>query len=1347
MTKRFLACLLALIMVFSMIPMQVFADDTTSLVISECDALDGWAKEGGGNALSVNANNAYNSAAGLRCDVNYGKFGASYTPDSALDISGYTNIEWDMRFYTGTNNGLTGTLWEQIVATYGTSGNNKLFLKLVSAEGYRVYFLSKLETAVSSTNSEWVHFSATISDYNTESGTFDPTALTSFFFNTVDSNYDSTVSNGVIAIDNLIATGTDTTEPGDDTTDDDTTDDDTTEDLLLSDCDTAEDGVTGFVHTGGNAFKIGDDTLGWGSLSDNFTYRHVNYGAFRQSYFKLTEAKDISSYKSLKWNMYFGPVGLWESIQESYGSTIYVKLFNTDDDTGARMLFALDKIISTPIDGKPGWYSFAVNFDDCTNNINFDKTNFTRFSFVTIEGSALNTEIGEGVIGFDDIYLSKKAVTAAPITGEGWPIVTTTVDKTVTGNNFVYENNSFNYDLSAYGKDGLWIVAKVYVENQTNPDDLSNFIADGQLELTSSGGSDVQEASWTVDKLGLRSGWTSLRLKISEANNDNGLDLSNINYLRLYIKPGNTDTYRIKLQDVYITNVAENSPLPSVFSDGMMFQQNKTMNLWGQVGSDSNVTVELYKAGTLIETATTKSDIDGNWEVKLPARKGSYDVYSITVKVDGEIEKEIADVMIGELWISAGQSNMEFFLGQTIPGYDWSLIPLDKYVRVFVEPTVPGGVTGTLPVKPAYDIEGAYWTNGSMAANVKYVSAIAYYSCLQLREELDVPVGFINAAKGASVIEAWLSRESIDNNEKVKQTLTDKRVYKTEQTLNVPGNWNLMTALYNTKLAPLAGFNIAGVMWYQGESNVKYAETNGENLFYEEALRQLAEDWAGLFGFEKGEMPFLYAHLAPYNYSTVRTSDYDTILPKLSESMSKVWASYPNSMVQIPIYDVSLTYKNPPDRDFDPIHPSSKKPVAERFANAMLSRFYSVGTAGYNAAVYKSMRVVGNKIYITMDQVGTGLSIRNNNVDLDGFTICSSDRVFVNAYAKIVSNDTIEVYSPMVSNPVAAAYAFSSFNMNANLVNSYGLPVVPFRTDNVDSTFIGDNDWMNADYETVWVDTRGGNTADFNATWEIQKSGAAISFDKNVKSQGNSSLKLTTTVANVGAGPILKQATMVYRLGTYKYLSVMVKNPDSVDKTLKLKVGNNYATALDGTISVTVPKNSDFTFYVFNMGTLKTASGGAVSNPANSFNAYLDFDFVVAETGTVYLDDIRLGTEAPSETEIVETALGTTVASFLSANGLASGTVVYNGTTALASNALVGTNCYASNGSKTVYAFVRYDVDGDGKCNATDLILARNHLLDNKKLDGLYLDAAKRNSENANIDAVDLVRMKKQAAK
>ena len=775
----------------------------------------------------------------------------------------------------------------------------------------------------------------------------------------------------------------------------------------------------------------------------------------------------------------------------------------------------------------------------------------------------------------------------------------------------------------------------------------------------------------------------------------------------------------------------------------MIFQQNKTINLWGQVGSENNISVELYKAGTLIETADVKADIGGNWEVRLPARKGSYDVYSITVKVDGEVAKEIVDIMIGELWISAGQSNMEFFVGQTIPGYDWSLIPLDKYVRVFVEPAVPGGVTGTLPAKPAYDIEGAYWTDGSTAANVKYVSAIAYYSCLQLREELNVPVGFINAAKGASVIEAWLSRESIDNNEKVKSTLTDRRIYKTEQTLNVPGNWNLMTALYNTKLAPLAGLNIAGIMWYQGESNVKYAEDNGENIFYEEALRQLAEDWAPLFGFEKGEMPFIYAHLAPYNYSTVRTSDYDTVLPKLAESMSKVWASYPDSMVQIPIYDISLNYKNPPDRDYDPIHPGSKKPVAERFANAMLSRFYSIGTAGYNSAVYKSMCVVGNKIYITLDQVGTGLSIRDTNSDLDGFTICGSDRVFVNAYAKIVSKDTIEVYSPMVSSPVAAAYAFSSFNMNSNLVNSYGLPVVPFRTDNAASTFVGDNDWMNADYETVWVDTRSGNTADFTAAWEIQKAGAAISFDTSVKAQGNSSVKLTTTVANVGAGPILNQATMIYRLANYKYLSVMVKNTDNIDKTLMLKVGSNYATALDGTASVTVPKNSDFTCYVFNLGRLKTASGGTVSNPANSFNAYLDFDFVVAETGMIYLDDIRLGTETPSVTEIVETALGTTVTSFLATCGLESGAVVHNGTGSLSGADLVGTGCYASSNGKTVYALVRFDLDGDGKCNSSDLVILRKHLLGTEKLTDLYFAAAKRDSANADVDIRDLVRIKK----
>jgi hypothetical protein len=288
---------------------------------------------------------------------------------------------------------------------------------------------------------------------------------------------------------------------------------------------------------------------------------------------------------------------------------------------------------------------------------------------------------------------------------------------------------------------------------------------------------------------------------------------------------------------------------------------------------------------------------------------------------------------------------------------------------------------------------------------------------------------------------------------------------------------------------------------------------------------------------------------------------------------------------------------------------------------------------------------------------------------------------------------------------------------------------------------------MNADYSTVWVDTRGGNTADFADTWEPLKAGASISFDAAVKAEGNSSLKLTTTVANVGAGPILSHATMKYRLGTYKYLSVMVKNGDNTDKTLKLKIGNNYATTLDGATSVTVPAGSDFTRYIFNMGTLKTSTGGAVSQPANSFNAYLDFDFVVAETGTVYLDDIRLGTSAPKTEETVVIAAGVTVAKFLSDNGLAADTAVYRGNTKLSSDALVGTGCYAAASSKTVYAIVRGDLDGDGVCSANDLILVRKHILGINKLEGMFFEAAKRNSEQTRVEIFDLVRIKKLIAK
>ena len=1321
MKKRIMACLLSVMMVFSVFPAIGALAETVTTVITDCDTLTGWTKTGG-NALSAPgvAPRSQGSAGAIECDVNYGAFRtATYTLPESMDISQYDTVEWDAMFFASGDNPATGKMWDEVKAAYGTAGNNTLLLKLMSEgddNNRAIWFLSGLEWSQPYANLNWVHFKAKISAPNTDVN-FDRTKLKKFYFASCDGAVVSTVSNGQIRLDNIVAVKTETETPG--------PGEETGDDVLITDCDS----LTGWTKTGGNVFNIGSSASNWNAPTEQYVYRHINYGAFRQSYYAFSAPLDISGYKSLKWNMYFGPSGLWETIRETYPETIYLKLFNTDSDNGARMLFPLDKLIVSPIEGYAGWYRFAVNFADGAARDGFDSTAVTRVSFVTNETSNLDINIESGVVGFDEVYLSKKAATASNQDGSGWPLITAEVDKTITGSNFVYENNAFEYDLSTHSKDGLWLVAKISVENQTNPGEVGGLVSDGQLELTSSGKSDVEEANWTVAKLNLKSGTNNLRLKLSDANYDNGLDLSSINYLRLYIRPADQDTYRIRITEMYLTDQKENSPLPTLFSDGMMFQQNKPMNLWGQVAAGDAVEAELYQQETLLASVQTTADEDGNWALAFPARAGGYTEYSIKVKVGGEIAKEISSVLVGELWISAGQSNMEYFLGQTIPGYDWSLIPTDRYVRIFVEPTVPGGVQGTLPVTPAYDIEGAYWTDGGAANNVKYVSAIAYYTCLKLRQALHVPVGFVNAAKGASVTEAWLSRESIDGSDVVRQKLIDRRIYKSESALHVPGNWNMMTSLYNTKLAPLAGMNIAGVMWYQGESNVKYAEDNGENPFYEAALKLIAEDWAGLFGFEEGEMPFVFAHITPYNYSNVRANDYDTVLPMLAESMSKAWAVHPDSMVQIPTYDLPLTYQDPPTRDYDPIHPSTKEPVGERFARAMLSRFYATGAAGYNAAVYKNMRIEGSKIIVTLDQTGTGLALRNGGTDAEGFLICGSDRVFVNAHAKITGPNTVEVSSPHVSMPVAAAYAFSSFNGNADLINSYGLPVVPFRTDTVASVFVGNQDWMNVDHSEVWVDSRSSNTAGWEAAWKADN-GVTMTWDTAIKAQGTSSLKLVTGTANTGAGPILKYATINYRMAQYPFVSVLVKNPDNTVKTLKMKVGTKWSAA------ATVPANSDFTRITFDLSGIQ----------ASAFNAYTDYKFTVAEPGTVYLDDILLGTAAPCEERIEEAALGTTVAAFLAENGLAANTPVYRGESALSATDPIGTGCRAVAGTQIVFALVRLDLDGDGLAAASDLVMLRHWLIGADTLSDLALEAAKKTAQQETVTVADLVRLKKAAA-
>jgi len=224
---------------------------------------------------------------------------------------------------------------------------------------------------------------------------------------------------------------------------------------------------------------------------------------------------------------------------------------------------------------------------------------------------------------------------------------------------------------------------RVYIENTDGSDDVLDFTKEGQIELTSSGECDKQEANWTVPKLGLKSGWNELRLLLSNADFDNGLNLSSINYLRFYSVKAGEDEFNVRIEDVAITNLKEETVVNSYFADGMMFQQNKPMNIFGNV-SAANLAVEakLYKGEALLETKTATSAQNGAFSLSFTARAGGYDTYKIEIYVGGQLKKTISDILIGELWLAAGQSNMEFFVLQTIKDYDYSLIPLNEKVVI-----------------------------------------------------------------------------------------------------------------------------------------------------------------------------------------------------------------------------------------------------------------------------------------------------------------------------------------------------------------------------------------------------------------------------------------------------------------------------------------------------------------------------------------------------------------------------------------------------------------------------------------------------------------------------------------
>lgn len=506
---------------------------------------------------------------------------------------------------------------------------------------------------------------------------------------------------------------------------------------------------------------------------------------------------------------------------------------------------------------------------------------------------------------------------------------------------------------------------------------------------------------------------------------------------------------------IAVTNSHAAVRLPALISDNMILQADVAAPVYGWADAGEKVTVTIHS-----QTVSTTTDSNGRWRVDLAPMKpgGPYELL-----VSGTNSITVKNVVVGEIWLCSGQSQMEQSMrfapnrGVDIPAAN------DELFRIFLVDyakanTIQDDVPGHWAQVTPHSIMQGGWHGFSM---------IGYYFGQELRRKLNVPVGMIEATKGGTPIEVWMdwdllqsmpeARGFLDmwatkmkqynprrNEERYQAALTAwrKKLQEAETAgtkppvkPNPPTPPNMMdwypSTRYNAMVAPLAPYAFRGVLWYQGYSS-RYIPDQYRALF-----PAMIRSWRQRFG--HGDLPFYFVQHA--NFATRGAKPGDR--PRLAEIRDSQLTGLgePNTAVIVTL-DLG---------DSGGLHYHNKQPVAHRLAMAALGLTYHRLDGTFLSPVYRDMKVTvdgdGQKrVLLTFDHVGDGLRTRNNG-PVGGFVIADQSMEFVPAKAEIVGKNVIAVYADGVSSPVAARYAWQDDPQNANVVNSADLPLGTFRTD------------------------------------------------------------------------------------------------------------------------------------------------------------------------------------------------------------------------------------------------------------------------------------------------------------
>jgi len=440
--------------------------------------------------------------------------------------------------------------------------------------------------------------------------------------------------------------------------------------------------------------------------------------------------------------------------------------------------------------------------------------------------------------------------------------------------------------------------------------------------------------------------------------------------------------------------------LPSIISDNMVLQQDTIIYLWGKAEPQEKITIKPSWG----KTYTTVTDNSGKWQIQLKTPKARNNQ---TISFRGNNTILIKNILIGEVWLCSGQSNMDFPVAKS-QGWRTGILNQEEEMKDADYPEIRlFWVTQQLsPEKELEDCQGEWKVCNP--ENLKDFSAVAFFFGRELYKNIGRPIGLIQSTWGGTPAESW-TKMSVMENDPVYAELIENF----KQSENIHHNKALAT-LWNGMIRPIVPYSLKGVIWYQGESNsIRYRD-------YTKVFSNLIESWRTEWGL--GAFPFYFVQIAPHYKQP----------PQIREAQLNVWRNIKNTGMAV-ITDAG---------DSTDIHPRNKQIPGYRLAQWALANTYGLNRP-FSGPLYKSMEIKENAVLLTFDFIENGFVAQNG--PLQGFTIAGSDGKFYPGEA-IIKNNKIEVTSSNVPKPAAVRYGWGKF-FRANLYNTAGLPASPFRTD------------------------------------------------------------------------------------------------------------------------------------------------------------------------------------------------------------------------------------------------------------------------------------------------------------